>query len=576
MIVTNSQNISNFKIQNDIKVKSDSFINTIEKSEDKNQKKDSVALKDKNINKVSKLETNSFNFVKEIVTNIPSNASVNNNQVTINNGVAKISTINVKATSFINKLEKQEQKNNQPNYVQVNIDKAIKGLEDIKTNKNNSTLNSNEIPLDFIYSISDALTKLEGAKTLSKESLNEINSILGKVTTQERLNDNELKKLKEFSINVSQNADKLGLDPSQFDKLSLIIDGVAKARQNVVEKREQFNVKANALDTKMEAFLALCKDPNMNLDSNFVSMAQNLAQKYKSIKDSGNEVSIAMFSAYLDKVFTTMQDIKSGKETNSGVFINLQNDYEKSVSQTFMSMAKGQKPSLTSKGGFFGNFAPMILKAMELQAQERAAKTGISTSDAYKAMSTEIKNDISFTPSENKIMYQVKVESVKNAMDNSDIFSMISDLKENTNDIKESIEELNVAQEELFNFEEQIRNFINSDDFKKSFDSIIEDDSLDTVLDVIASDLISTADKLESSINFEISPSENISGLLKKLRDIISELEYETKKVNQIHNEKKRIDNKHSKEIEDNKINQEKLTQKRDELKREFILAINK
>ncbi|MFN4149549.1 MAG: hypothetical protein ACK4IX_01285, partial [Candidatus Sericytochromatia bacterium] len=362
----------------------------------------------------------------------------------------------------------------------------------------------------------------------------------------------------------------------QFDKLPIIIDGVTKARQNVVEKKEQFNSQANAIDAKMDSFLALCKDPNMNLDSNFVSMAQNLSQKYKAIKDSGNEVSIAMFSAYLDKVFTTMQDIKSGKETNSGVFINLQNEYEKSVNQTFMSMARGQKPSLASKGSFFGNFTPMILKAIELQAQERAAKGGISTSDAYKAMSTEIKNEISFTPQENKVMYQVKVESVKRAMENNEISSIISDLKENTNALRESLDELNNAEEELGSFEEQLKAFVNSEDFKLSFGKILEEDSLNNVLGEIVTDLISSANKLEDSLNLEFTPSENISSLLKKLRDIISELDYETRKLNESHSEKKRIDDKHSKEISENKRTQDKLTQSREELKREFILSLNK
>lgn len=534
--------------------------NSVSKTSNVNQIKSIKDLSSNSNFKSATFDTNSFNF------------SDKSKKITINDKSVKMETINVKATSFINQLEKQFANTSGSNYVQENLNKYTSELKDVLNGIKSER--SEEIPIDFIYSLSDVLSQLEKSTSFSKENLNQINSILDKITTQEKLTGEELLKLKDFSSYIVKNSQNIGIDPKEFEKLGSLIDGVSKAREIVNQKRDEFNVKVDALEQKMQLFLSLCKDPSMKVDSNFVAMVQTVTDKYKGIKSSGNEVSVAMFSTYMDKLFSTMEDIKSGKETNPLAFASLQREYQNSVNQVLIEMSKGQKPISIQSNGFWGKMAKDVYVMIERQAKAKAEQGGTTLSDSYKEMARDIKTQISFTPTESKTISQVRADSVKKVMNDERISTMVSDIRESTNDIAISFKELNQSQSFLEEIEIELRKYINSDEFTTSFESLLESDSLDNVLDSIIQDIIKTADYLESSINFDFILSDSISTLFEKFRTIVTDLEEQTKKLNQDSFEKKRIEEKHSKEIRDNKEYQNRLDKDREELKRNFLSSL--
>lgn len=534
--------------------------NSVSKTNNVNQIKSIKDLSSNSNFKSANFDTNSFDF------------SDKSKKITINDKSIKMETINVKATSFINQLERQFANTSGSNYVQENLNKYTSELKDVLNGIKSER--SEEIPTDFIYSLSDVLSQLEKSTSFSKDNLNQINSILDKITTQEKLTGNELVKLKDFSSYIVQNAQTIGIDPKEFEKLGSLIDGVSKAREVVNQKRDEFNVKVDALEQKMEQFLSICKDPSMKVDSNFVAMVQAVTDKYKGIKSSGNEVSVAMFSTYMDKLFSTMEDIKSGKETNPLAFANLQREYQTSVNQALIEMSKGQKPTSIQSNGFWGKMAKDVYVMIERQAKAKAEQGGTTLSDTYKEMARDIKTQISFTPTESKTISQVRADSVKKVMNDERMYTMVSDIRESTTDVAISFKELNQSQSFLEEIEIELRKYINSDEFTTSFESLLESDSLDNVLDSIIQDIIKTADYLESSINFDFILSDSISTLFEKFRTIVTDLEEQTKKLNQDSFEKKRIEEKHSKEIRDNKEYQNRLDKDREELKRNFLSSL--
>lgn len=573
-----------------VKIKADAFKNKVSHSnEDLITIEDNVDLKNNPIvNSSADINTNSFNFQqakanKQNETKFPDNKE---------NEIAEI------------RIAGEQRDNSSSSYVIKNIEIAKNQITDLINNndgpsgkRKNIQFSSNAFDQETMLLLTNAARKLEKSKAMSPENLNKINEIIDRIIEGkgDKLTNLELKQLKEFCIQVVENSEELGIAKADFQSLSTLIDGVMVARDAVRGKREDFLKQAEATEKKLENLVKIVSDPSLTIDSNFVEMLVTVKAKYASIQASGDPVAIAIYSAYLDKIMQTLENIKSGKQKDPGIFRKIQAEYENFSKNLFQKLGTNQLPTEEIKT-YLGEASGPVITMLQLEINDNYLPSGKKhyeggglegdglVSKDLKPSSTDNlltghlnifekrKSLLSFTPEESSGISKVNLNSVRKALENEKVSTAISELRSSVIDLNKKYQELADAELKLKNIEQILINLLLSNSFKKAWQYLEKDpDSVNNKLTEIIEQFIANADKLQEEMDLSVDPSAaNMIDLLRIFRKIIVELDIELKRINKNKREQDLIDENFSKAIRDNKERQEKL----DIAKNDFILEM--
>ncbi len=457
-------------------------------------------------------------------------------------------------------------------YVKENITKVTRSLKSdvlaVTSSEVGVVLNSVDI-----YALSDAVTNATKLSFLTPKGLENVNNLVDKVISGEKLSLIELSNLKSFSDLVISKAEKLGVNKEPFEKLTNLVIGVQKSSENVKIKTEEFNQNAQLVNQKLDDLVVAVSDLSLKLDSNFIEMLNILRQRYKGVVSSSNPAMINMFSVYIDKVMQTVQNVKSGKEKDPTIFRKLQVDYDKFTENLFTSLAQGKVPNASEMKSYMGesadSFAGMLktyvvnpqINSSNLNSRSYQTITSSNISQSSRRSNIEeLKKLMRFTLSESALMSKITLTSVRKAMENEKVSQAFSEVSLSLNHFKNSSIELNNANKQLEEDMKKLKEFLSSDEFKKPF-SNLANNSNDALGQVIANEIresMARADKLEAKLNLELdtSKSPTIIDLLVKFRKIISQLDIDLRKIKDSENASKLIDDnflKNSRDVQQRK-----------------------
>ncbi|MFN8578984.1 MAG: hypothetical protein U0354_19320 [Candidatus Sericytochromatia bacterium] len=476
----------------------------------------------------------------------------------------KSSNIEVKQVKFDFTNEKDTNNEKTPDYIQVNIDKAKNDIkEDISTEKPKKTGQVINLSGEKLLSLTESLTAVEKASLLSKSGLKEIDQIIGKVVGGEPLNLSELNQLKKFSDLIIENSDKLGIKKEVFVELNKLITGVQVATEKYDIKKKEFMKNTEIVNQKLDSLVQIISDPSLKLDSNFVEMLQLLRQRYKGIIASGNPALIAMFSTYIDKVIKTVEDIKSGKQTDPTIFRKLHNDYDKFVDTLFKYLSENKVPSKDEIKQYMGELADSFIDMLNNDFLPDVKTDNKNNNSSYLS---NMKDMMKMTSNEISSMSKVSLSSVRKAMENDKVFQAMSDMSNSIKSLKISFDELNQARKELEEANKKLISFISSKEFKAELSKVSNgNDLLSRVISDAVRESIEKAEELEDLLNLEIDTNDipTIVDLLQKFRDIISKLDVDLKKIQQEEEASKNIDKNYLNSVKENKDRQEKLDERK-------------
>lgn len=450
-------------------------------------------------------------------------------------------------------------------YVQNNIDKVSKQIKtDIQSEKQSIGQLITLSP-ENLLALTESLTNVEKLQLFTPEGFKKIDTIVGKIIEGNNLSLSDLAQLNKFSNIVLENSDKLGVDKKVFQNLNLLINGVQKSSENMENKKAEFDQNAQILNQKLDSLVATLSDPKLKLDSNFVEMLNILRQRYKGIISSNNPAMITMFSTYLDKVITNVEDIKTGKQNDPLIFRKLHTDYDKFVETLFKSISQNKFPPKEELKAYMGELADSF--SVMIKDQVKPGNSNSATTDQKQAL-MKMKDIIKFSFSESSALSKVSLISVRKAMSNPTVANIFSDISLSIKNVQNSSIQIFVAKNQLDKSISDLKSFLISDPFKNAFVQVFK--SNDFLTQVIADeieDAIKRADELESKLNLEIdtSASPNIINLLVKFREIISQLDIDLKKLKEKEDLSKAIDTNFLASVKDNQLRQEKLDDKKNQ-----------
>jgi hypothetical protein len=360
--------------QNKLTIKADNFKDRISEGRNLEIK---VLIEDKSNEESLKLKANSFKdkisdtpklelkaLVSEKTSEEPVKVKANSFRDKLlfsETSSLKSSNIEVKQVSFDFTRDIQPVAKT-PSYVQEKIDEAKQGIKkEISTappKKSGQVIN---LSGEKLLTLNESLTKVGKTNLLTNQGLKNIQEIIGKVTEGSPLSLNELNDLKKFSELVIENSDKLGVNKETFIELNKLVTGVQVATENLDIKKKEFTKNTEIVNQKLDKLVEVVSDPKLNLDSNFVEMLNLLRQRYKGIIASGNPALIAMFSTYIDKVIQTVDDVKTGKQTDPTIFRKLHVDYDKFVDNLFKYLSENKVPSKDEIREYMGELADSFI-----------------------------------------------------------------------------------------------------------------------------------------------------------------------------------------------------------------------
>ena len=511
-----------------------------------------------------------------------------NDNMAIDTRISKISKVNPNLISFTTKkIDLPETLNPEigsNDYIKNNLDKVTDKIkDDIKTGGGTQGVS---LPTADIYALNDAFNNVQKLQLYSTKGLEKVEDIIGKVIEGKTLSLSELADLKKFSDLTIANADKLGVNKATFEKLNSLITGVQKSSENLEVKTEEFNKNAELVNKKLDALVAAVSDPKLNLDSNFVEMLNILRQRYKGIISSANPAMINMFSAYMDKVMQTIQDVKDGKERDPGIFRKLQNDYDKFSENLFNAMGQGKLPPDAEIKAYMGELSESFIDMVKTHvmpsissgqgSSNLASSSGkVNSNPALPAM----RKLMQFTPEESSVMSKVSLNSVRKAMSIDKVENAFSDISSSIKSLKMSAIDVFSAKKQLEESMSQLRKLLSSNEFKSSFSEIKNLSGGDSLTKVLADEIraaIARAEELEAKLNLEIDNSDapGIIDLLIKFREIITQLDIDLRKVKDKEERTKGIDKDFLKSTNDIQTRKDSLDKMRDESLKKVLKSV--
>jgi hypothetical protein len=464
-------------------------------------------------------------------------------------------------------------------YVTSQIENTKAQITDLIKDKGKAatSYSSNALNVETALMLTDAVSTLEKHKLLSVENYNKMSDLVNKIVTGhgDKLSNDELKELQQFCNQVAANSKKLGLKGSDFNSLSTMIDGLLVARDAVKGKREEFLKQAEVSEKKLEDLVNIVSDPKLKIDANFVEMLNTVKSKYAAAKASGDPVAIAIYSAYLDKIMQTVEDIKSGKQKDPVIFRKIQNEYESFSKNLFQKLGSGQVPVQEIKL-FLGDAAGPVISMLESEMEQikkehhEVESTGTASPDKQAAkggffskMFENRKNLLTFTPEESAIVSKVNLNGVRKAMEDESVFKAVSEFRASVKDLNIKLDDLNQAELRLKELNDQLVKMLLADSFNNSWAQLGKKPGLmEDVLKEIIDDIIANADRLlaEMDLSVEAGPADMIE-LLQTFRKIIVQLDIDLRKLNELQREKHLIDEQYLKSVHDNQERQERLSE---------------
>lgn len=516
-------------------------------------------------------------------------STFSSDKVSINSKLTNIKTSKVDAANVSFKIfsdnkaivqEKQEAKT--PDYVKDNFEKAKQEIkQDINTNDTKPLGQTVILDSQSLLSLNESLSGVEKLKLLSTLGLKEIDAIIGKVTEGKGLSLNELAKLKQFSELVIDNADKIGVDKTVFVNLNKLVTGVQVSTEKFQEKRAEFDKNAQVVNQKLDKLVEALSDPKLKLDSNFVEMLSIMRNRYKGILASSNPALIAMFSAYIDKVIQTVQDVKDGKQNDPSIFRKMHADYDKFVDNLLKSIGQNKVPSKEELRAYMGELADSFYDMVQTDILPSVKNTGSSGESQAQGQEppaiSKIRSMIKMSNEEISAMSKVSLVSVRKAMSIPSVSTAMADMSSSLKLLKTSFVEVSNAKKELEEATKNLVKLLNSSDFKKSMTDVSAASELTSrnIADEIR-EAIEKAELLESQLDLEIDSSDSVTiiDLLEKFRSILSQLDEDLKQVRTEEEAAKMIDINYLKSVKENKDRQSFLDQNRtDSLKGSVIQA---
>jgi hypothetical protein len=457
----------------------------------------------------------------------------------INNSTSLINRINdlkaepvrVKADSFINKLaESDRPKFPTPEVLKVKADSFAEKLKNITS---------------------------ELRTEVTKESKFDVNSFSFEVSKKN---------------NIESKSSKISPDQVKvLEEVKNKIEEVNSSKVEVNNNKEAFSNTINNIVKTMSNIQTSLENPKINNDKSLNSYFKVLSSKMDNIKNNGSNEEAIIFSKFIEKIATKMNEVKDGKDKSPNAIATVQAEYQKNVSDLTRGLEKKDRElaikALTSIMGnnkeLIDNILSSLENKMSIQSKDNPSSTDIS-------IIRGIKSRLSLSLNESTFAHTIKNESIKKVMSNNDVNSNISNVLDLSEKTSEKYNILTKSVSKLEKSISELNRFINSNEFEKLINNSSEFESDDSYLNEIVSDLINSADKLEGNINFDFTLDDktDISKLFKKLRSIISDLDISSRKIRETEDASKLIDTnflKASKESNDRQIyfNQQRQILKR-------------
>lgn len=438
----------------------------------------------------------------------------------------KAEPVKVKADLFINKLaESEKPKFPTPEVLKVKADSFAEKLKNITSDlRTEVTKKSNFEVNNFNFEVS---------------AKNNIESKLDKITPNEtKIFELFKNKIEEINLSTSE----------------------------VTKNKADFSNTINSIVKTMSNIQSNLENPKINNDKSLTSYFKVLSSKMDNIKTSGSNEEALIFSKFIERIAIKMNEVKDGKDKSPNAIATVQAEYQKNVSNLAKGLEKKDRElavkALTSIMGNNKELVDNILSSLE-------KKTSNTNSNKEVSEIRSIKNKLSLSLNESTFAHTIKNESIKKVMSNNDVNSTITNVLDLTKKTSESYQTLSKSISKLEKLSIDINSLINSSDFNRLIDKSNTFDSTDNYLNEIISDLINSADNLESKINFDFSFDVNadISKLLKKLRTIITDLDKSSRNLKETEEASKLIDTNFLKNAKENNDRQNYLNQQRQLLK---------
>ncbi|MFN8673705.1 MAG: hypothetical protein U0457_16715 [Candidatus Sericytochromatia bacterium] len=612
MLTTVSNSYTNEKTENEIKFHSiqskaiaTNFTNSI--NNQSNIYKSNVTIENKSTyNK--KIDPVAFVFPDSDITKKEANIKTNNDKATQNVLVFPEKNITkVKADKFTSKileiddnkvvsktiapnfnfLDAKNKENSSAeskednNYIIKSLGTAKERLENIVSNNTKNTENTvNQLGLEHLYIVSDAITLVENKKLFSDPKLKELNELLGKITEGKALTKAELNTLNSFATFMLNKSDSLGLDKAGFQKIINLTNGILKAQEKIAEKTKDFMQKTEQLDNRLKNLLSIVSDPKMKLSPYFTQMLQDLASKYEKIKNSGNPISIELYSVYLDNIFKAMESVGSSNEPSKGIiFEKIQKDYERMVDKLFQGLGKGEIPEQELKL-YLGDKAESLISLIKSKIREVSTRGNMSGNNFKPTPNLnkffdEMKSNLTFSNEERANITKLTVDDIKTIMKNEKVANSIKEIRNDIKNLNKSFSELSKAYQEidkLYNdLDKELKNI-------QSNLSKIERNSekIDEMINEELKKLIQIAEESFDKLSLDVSDStSNLVELLQKFRAIIVELDLNLRAIKNKVAEKKSIDDSYLKGVKEREDRKKISDEKHAELFTKIKARIN-
>lgn len=442
----------------------------------------------------------------------------------------KAEPVKVKADSFINKLaESEKPKFPTPEVLKVKADSFAEKLKNITS---------------------------ELRTEVTKESKFEVNNFSFEVNKKNNieLESNNISPTKSKSLEILKNK----------------IEEVNLAKLELNKDKEDFSNTLNSIVKTMNTIQSSLENPKINNDKSLSSYFKVLSSKMDNIKNSGSNEEALIFSSFIERISIKLNEIKEGKDKSPNAIATVQAEYQKNVSDLTRGLEKKDRDlAIKALTSIMGNNKDLVNNI--LSSLEKKISNTTPTKEVSKIRS--IKNRLSLSLSESTFAHTIKNESIKKVMSNNDVSSNINNVLDLSKKTPESYQTLSKSISKFEKLVTDLNSFINSNEFNNLIAKAQTFDTNDNYLNEIISDLINSADTLESKINFDFSFDGNadISKLLKKLRTIITDLDKSSRNLKETEEASKLIDTNFLKNAKESNDRQNYFNQQRDLLKKNSI-----
>lgn len=402
----------------------------------------------------------------------------------------------------------------------------------------------------------------------------------------------------------------------ELTKLEALNTQLKTAETELSESRVGLITKSNEIRAEIE-----------NLRSKSPELATMLEKSLDMVENSKTEASMRlrfMFLCEVQKIITSDDSVKSKLSKLSKIeeeYTNMVSKIQKVSSDEQISdkdatrQIKGLLLKFGKDGGILGGLFGKKPTEQETEVADSTATVlvssvrngaigvaavGIISNDATneEVIVEENSNSATFSSGTNQVVARASFSNGENLTETSTITHEVSEsisnvietgkrepqkIEEAFNYWKEnnSFDEYVVASENVFRAEDKVNEIrnefaqaleITSNKLDVIYNTSIENDKQSQYIAEEVNNLIEQANILEMNIidDFTQDPESEISELLKKFREIISDLDIQTRDSIAKKELKVKIDRDFLRRIKENKDHQEKLDMQREELKKEF------